>query len=66
MLSSALVVGIDASNLRNGGGLTHLIELLAAAEPKSHQIERIVVWACEKTLSTLAERTWLQKEALPS
>ena len=31
--SSPMIIGIDASNLRQGGGLTHLIELIAVLEP---------------------------------
>ena len=29
-----LIIGIDATNIRQGGGRTHLIELLCAATPQ--------------------------------
>ena len=29
-------IGIDAANLRAGGGVTHLIELLSLANPNTH------------------------------
>jgi hypothetical protein len=29
-----LTIGVDASNLNFGGGLTHILELLAAAQPE--------------------------------
>jgi glycosyltransferase involved in cell wall biosynthesis len=58
---TGLVVGIDATNLRRGGGLTHLIELLAAAEPEKHGIGRIVVWGGAQTLGQLPDRDWLDK-----
>ncbi len=56
-----LVVGIDATNLRSGGGVTHLIELLTAAEPEKHGISKVVVWGGVQTLAKLPERSWLEK-----
>ncbi|MBT3235647.1 MAG: glycosyltransferase family 4 protein [Bdellovibrionales bacterium] len=56
-----LVIGIDATNLRGGGGVTHLVELLTAAEPSCHNISKIIVWGGQKTLSKIPERSWLQK-----
>ncbi|RUQ32320.1 MAG: hypothetical protein EKK68_06885 [Candidatus Competibacteraceae bacterium] len=40
---SPLVVGIDASNLRGGGGVTHLAELLLAANPAAHGVDSVVI-----------------------
>lgn len=52
---------IDASNLRAGGGITHLHEVLKRADPSTHGFEQIVVWASARTLSKLQERPWLIK-----
>ena len=52
-------VGIDASNIRAGGGLTHLAEVLAALDPSGHGIERVTVWGGRKTLDRLPNRPWL-------
>ncbi|HEX7153270.1 MAG TPA: glycosyltransferase family 1 protein [Thermoanaerobaculia bacterium] len=52
-------VGIDASNLRAGGGLTHLIGLLEAAEPRRAGVERVTVWGARVTLARLPQRDWL-------
>lgn len=52
-------IGIDASNLRAGGGVTHLVELLSAARPEEHGIERVVVWAGRRTLEQVPVRSWL-------
>jgi len=60
-MDKRLVVGIDASNLRRGGGRTHLIELLRAAQPQDHQIDRVIVWASQETLDLLEDRDWLVK-----
>ncbi|HEV2914546.1 MAG TPA: glycosyltransferase family 1 protein [Pyrinomonadaceae bacterium] len=53
-------LGIDASNIRAGGGLTHLAELMRAANPVDFGIERVIVWGGRQTLSHLPERSWLQ------
>jgi glycosyltransferase involved in cell wall biosynthesis len=57
---AGLSVGIDGSNLRHGGGVTHLVELLRAARPHQYGIEEIVVWGGEKLLSRLPQRPWLR------
>lgn len=54
-----MILGVDASNVRAGGGLTHLRELLAAAEPEAHGFERVVVWGGRTTLDALSPRPWL-------
>ena len=56
-----LVIGIDATNLRRGGGVTHLIELLSAIEPIKHGISSVIVWGGSKTLASLSEKPWLKK-----
>jgi hypothetical protein len=52
-------LGIDASNLRIGGGITHLVELLRAARPREHGIHRVVVWTYGQLASQLPARSWL-------
>ena len=54
-------VGIDAANLRGGGGVTHLVELLRHAQPVKYGIEQVVLWGGEKTLSVIYEQHWLIK-----
>ena len=54
-------IGIDATNLRAGGGVTHLIELLRLANPEMHGFKRIVVWAGANTLGRIEDRPWLAK-----
>lgn len=60
-LKSGIVVGIDATNLRQGGGRTHLVELLGALDPRGFGISHVVVWGSRETLASLAERDWLKK-----
>ena len=54
-------IGIDATNLRAGGGVTHLMELLRAAQPAEHGIDHIVVWGGKPTLKALDAQPWLSK-----
>ena len=61
-----MILGIDASNIRGGGGgVTHLAELLRAAEPAAHGFERVAVWAAAATLERLEDRPWLSKRTDP-
>jgi glycosyltransferase involved in cell wall biosynthesis len=53
-------VGVDASNLRGGGGITHLVELLKAAEPGMYGIASIIVWAPDHVLERIEPRPWLK------
>ncbi|MEZ4391397.1 MAG: glycosyltransferase family 1 protein [Polyangiales bacterium] len=55
-----MILGIDASNLRAGGGVTHLRELLAAADPARHGFSEVVVWAGGATARQLSPRDWLR------
>jgi len=54
-----MIVGIDGSNIRGGGGVTHLVSLLAAAAPAAHDIDRIIVWGNRALLDQLPEHPWL-------
>jgi len=59
-VSRPLRLGIDASNLRAGGGVTHLAELLASAHPVDHGFSEVVVWGGAETLSRLQKPAWLR------
>ena len=56
---------IDASNLRTGGGLTHLVELLAHADAPSHGFEKVFVWSSRATLDRIKCQPWLVKRTDP-
>jgi glycosyltransferase involved in cell wall biosynthesis len=60
-LARKMTIGIDASNLRGGGGVTHLVELLRAVNPEQADIERIVIWGGRSTLKAVEDRPWLEK-----
>jgi len=56
-----MIIGIDASNIRAGGGLTHLGQLLSHAAPERNHFSRIIVWGGRQTLTQLPEKAWLEK-----
>ena len=56
---------IDASNLRVGGGLTHLVELLGNVDALAHGFERVFVWSSAATLQRISDRPWLEKRTDP-
>lgn len=58
-------VGIDASNLRAGGGITHLVEVLRACEPAGAGISRFVVWGGADTLARVPVAAWLSLQHEP-
>jgi glycosyltransferase involved in cell wall biosynthesis len=54
---------IDAGNIRSGGGLTHLTELLSHAEPEKYGIKEVVIWSSDSTLTKLPDKKWLIKKS---
>jgi len=54
-------LAIDATNIRQGGGVTHLSQLLSAAEPGDAGIHQVTVLACSATLTQLPAKPWLTK-----
>ncbi|MBS1809832.1 MAG: glycosyltransferase family 4 protein [Acidobacteria bacterium] len=53
-------LGIDASNIRDGGGLGHISEILRAAQPEKHGISKVIVWGGQVTLGRMPGRSWLE------
>lgn len=61
-MPSLIIMGIDASNLRDGGGRTHLREFIAHADPIAHGFSTVIVWGSKSTLACIADRKWLVKK----
>src|SRR5690625_138514 len=53
---------IDASNIKIGGGLTHLKEFIDHASPRDYGIKNIIVWGDKHLLDSLANKDWLIKK----
>lgn len=56
-----MILGIDASNISGGGGVTHLVELLRVAQPQEHGFDRVIVWSSSSTLDQIIDRPWMTK-----
>src|SRR3990167_5444661 len=56
-----MILGIDASNIRQGGGITHLKEFLNASIPSQYGFSRVVIWAGLDTLNCIESQDWLLK-----
>ncbi len=54
-------VCLDGANLRAGGGVTHLRELLRAADPREAGVTEVTVFAPRATLERLPEAPWLRR-----
>ena len=61
----ALNLAIDATNLRGGGGITHLVELLSVFQPAAHGFNRIVIWGGTTTLRMIEDKPWVDKRNPP-
>lgn len=59
-----MIIGIDASNLRSGGGITHLINILNQYKFDS-KIEYVIVWSNITTLSLIPESKFILKKSHP-
>lgn len=58
-----MILGIEASNIRAGGGLTHLTELISNIELHEIGFDKVIVWARTTTLTKLPEKEWLVKKS---
>ena len=56
-----MIIGIDATNIRGGGGITHLTELLNHSSPQKNRFNKIIVWSSEITLNKIENKLWLIK-----
>jgi glycosyltransferase involved in cell wall biosynthesis len=52
---------IDASNIKAGGGLTHLQEIMNTDAARQAGFNRVFLWAPDATLASIADKPWLEK-----
>ena len=58
---ASFTLGIDATNLRQGGGLQHILALLQRFDPARDGFDKIMLWAPSATLNALPDAPWLMK-----
>jgi glycosyltransferase involved in cell wall biosynthesis len=52
---------IDATNLRDGGGVTHLTQILNCSIQSENSFEEIIVLGCKQTLSQIDDKPYIKK-----
>jgi glycosyltransferase involved in cell wall biosynthesis len=60
-VNKTLVIGIDGVNIRGGGTVTHLMEILRVADPIKYGVVRVVLWGGRGLLAAIDDRPWLVK-----
>lgn len=60
-----MMLGIDLSNIRAGGGITHISEVLRHARPVDFGFKRGIIWGSANTISSLCNQSWLEKAHVP-
>ena len=58
-------VAVDASRMRSGGGVAHLIGILDIDNPNQFGIESIHLWAYRELLDVVPDQPWLIKHCPP-
>lgn len=56
-----MIIGIDASNIRSGGGVTHLVEFLSNVPHELRTRHKYVVWGGKALLESLNHIGWVEK-----
>jgi len=57
-------IGIDAINIRDGGGITHLKEILSNADPSLDNFNEVILWSSKETLLNIEHKPWLKKKTV--
>ena len=60
-----MILGIDLSNIRGGGGITHIVEVLRDARPFDFGFKKVIAWGSANTLSGLCNQAWLENVQVP-
>ena len=60
-----MILGIDASNIRSGGAIANLVQLLKVINPCDYGFSQVQIWAGKDTLSYIEDRKWLKKNHEP-
>lgn len=58
---NGITIGIDASNLRAGGGRTHLIEFFGHLKENRCGLSRVIIWGSSQTLDLIDDFEWVVK-----
>ena len=57
-----MIIGIDATNLRDGGGITHIKNLLISMDGIRKKSLKVFLWSNQKLLNGINDYSWLEKK----
>ena len=57
-----MILGIDATNIVSGGGLTHCKKILLNNKFKEHGFSKVIIWSSKNTLDNIASSEFILKK----
>lgn len=57
-----MILGIDATNIVSGGGLTHCKKILLNNKFKEHGFSKVIIWSSKNTLDNIANSEFILKK----
>ena len=61
--NNSITLAIDATNIKIGGGVTHIVELINNSTPYEFNINKVIIWGLENTLTKIKKSEWLIKKS---
>ena len=59
-----ITIGVDAVNIKSGGGVNHLLNILLQFDSEKHpNIQHIIVWGGKKVLDVLPDSPIISKKS---
>ena len=56
-----MIIGVDASNINDGGGVTHLTQIINNFNIQNSKIKQIIIWGNKKVLNKINKKKKIKK-----
>lgn len=57
-----MIIGIDASNIKTGGGLRHLVQIASYIDEIDAKVEKVIIWSSNSTLKKIKIKNKIEKK----
>ena len=57
-----MIIGIDASNIKSGGGLRHLVQIASYIDEIDAKVEKVIIWSSNSTLKNIKIKNKIEKK----
>ena len=57
-----MIIGIDASNIKSGGGLKHLVQILSYVDQVNLDFDKVIIWSSQITLEKIKDKNIIEKK----